>query len=223
MAEQHHVWEQLDSDTATSYHRFYTYYLTQEPPRSVDRAYQMWRASEGKPAGSKGAPGGWRNWAGAYEKGTGRRLDGVPTWSQRATAYDEYRRELAEAARLQAYTEERQAVIKRLGVMANNGLDVIDDAMVNWKKKAKTDPDLTLAQLATFIRVISGELRELYDVAATRHLELERREGTPPIMELVQPAPAGELLEILQVLAAAGVITAPDGDAGDELMVEPGA
>lgn len=219
------IWEQQPWETATAYDRFYTYYLTQQVPRSVERAYATWRQASGKPAAkSRAAPGSWRSMSTGSDNRTGKRIEGRLPWRVRAEAYDAYLREIADAAYKQKHIEEREKLVERLAKMGNKGLDVIDKALVNFDNRIENDADVTLSQLASFVKAIGSELREIYDIAAIGRVELSKNPDSEPLLEIVNPKPAGsDLMQILAILGDAGVINAPSGADDDELMQEPGA
>jgi hypothetical protein len=91
-------------DTPKSYDGFFLYYFPQKPPRSVSRAYRMANPILGKPQGkpdNRQAPSNWRRWAmGQNAKGERKyyrlvepegsiKILPIPTWENRATAWDE--------------------------------------------------------------------------------------------------------------------------------------
>lgn len=109
------IWERMPWDTAKSYRMFLTYYFPQSPPRSINKAYRDATPLRRKPpVDNRVAPSNWRRWAQGRGKGDKRlqyRLlheDGreevlpVPSWQQRAEAWDRglVDRALAEAEKV---------------------------------------------------------------------------------------------------------------------------
>lgn len=86
------IWEyHPDWDTPTSYDRFLDYYLIQAPPRSYLQAYRQF--SYPKPEQSqnrariKATNGKWNQWT-QGRNSKGEKIEGCPTWKERAIAYD---------------------------------------------------------------------------------------------------------------------------------------
>ncbi len=84
------LWERQAWDTQASFNHFHRYYLSQEPPRSVGKAFRNMRADKGiKEDKQKGAPGSWRNWSQAKNR-KDKKIKNAIGWSERAMAYDDF-------------------------------------------------------------------------------------------------------------------------------------
>lgn len=95
------TWDKQAWDTPTSFARFRSFYLPQTRPRSLNRAYRLWRKSEGQEVVPNAtAPRRWRYWT-AGAKGPGPKLDGSTTWHERAIDYDRYMLLITQAAKEQ--------------------------------------------------------------------------------------------------------------------------
>lgn len=113
------VWLRQPYDTQASYRAFFTYFLTQDPPRTLNEAYRRYLRDKGPPSGQdratfeakiaqKQAPGNWRRWY-RGQRADGEAIEGAKTWAERADAYedDQQKKILAELEdrRLQAQLE----------------------------------------------------------------------------------------------------------------------
>lgn len=104
------LWERQPWDTDASFHAFHSYYLPQEPPRSLPEAYRQYRREKGAKEASKikRAPGNWERWA--YGKNSkGIYVPGAYAWVERAAAYDSYL-----AAQDRDVWEERRRELRQL-------------------------------------------------------------------------------------------------------------
>ena len=84
------LWERQKWDTRYSFTYFHTYYLSLVPPRSLDKAYRIYRLQKGdKPTTQIRATKAWRNWYQAKDYG-GNEIEGAVGWLKRAEAFDKY-------------------------------------------------------------------------------------------------------------------------------------
>lgn len=86
------IWEyHPDWDTPTSYQRFIEFYLSQHPPRSYLKAYRQFsypKLEESQQrARIKETNGKWNQWT-QGRNSKGEKIEGCPTWKERAIAYD---------------------------------------------------------------------------------------------------------------------------------------
>lgn len=151
------LWERQPWDTETSYARFWEFYLPQNPPRSLDAAYQAYR---GKKAGAKGvstkrrSPGTWRNWYRGHDR-QGNPIPGAVGWKDRANAWDDHKREQAQLAEIREAEEMRRKVKVVLGASFNRLAKAIDSLNVR---------DLTPNQLARFMALTLTEIKDFYSI-----------------------------------------------------------
>lgn len=90
MAKKKQLWERQPWDTQASFNYFHTYYLSQVPPRSVNKAYRMAQADKGKTVDRKlEASRGWRNWSMGLNYSR-KEIKGAVSWAERAFAFDEF-------------------------------------------------------------------------------------------------------------------------------------
>lgn len=97
-------WERQPYESQATFAHF-QFYISQDPPRSVNYAYVLHRQSRGileDTRKNKTAPGSWRRISQGKYARTGEKIPGALTWSERALAFDEY---VAE--------QERQKWVKR--------------------------------------------------------------------------------------------------------------
>lgn len=138
-SKQEEIWKRQSYDTSASFNAFHKYYLSQDPPRSVDEAYRRWyvnRHGKGTEKARK-APGIWKKWAWPADN---------PSWQQRAQAFDDH------LAALQRAEWERQhmndaEVLARLAGQARSDIgefahiesdvDLEDHPFSNFVKKFK--------------------------------------------------------------------------------------
>ena len=177
------IWEQMPWDTSKSYQMFLAYYLVQDPPRSVNEAFR--RANPVKVAqgeqDTREAPSNWRRWSMGKDKSY-RDLkyilvkdDGVeyelpvPSWAERAEAYDKWR--FAEALRSQ---EQRVEQLRAKAQQTVEGaFTKIAQAWANYSpSRQERLIDLVRAQsrlLQDMQAVFGGELFE-YEQATWREM-----------------------------------------------------
>lgn len=106
------LWERQPWDTPTSYARFREFYLYQKPPRSLNSAYQAYRAKKtGAQGVAKGlvANGTWQNWYRGNDS-SGQPIPGAVGWQRRAHAWDDYKRDEALKAEIREAEEMRRDV-----------------------------------------------------------------------------------------------------------------
>lgn len=87
------LWEKQPWETVTAFDRFVTFYLSQTPPRSVDRAYNTYRERKGAKPASR-ASGTWRHWS-TGRTANGEIISGAYSWPERAAAFDQHKAELS--------------------------------------------------------------------------------------------------------------------------------
>jgi hypothetical protein len=121
VAQDRPLWERQPWDTAASFAAFQLWLLQGERPRSLDAAY---RTQVGRECYASGTPlrasDAWRRWyQGRDPTGARRQHNGrpVPTWSDRAQAYDDH---LAELDRLK--WEQRRAAVREADWLAGEAL-----------------------------------------------------------------------------------------------------
>lgn len=108
------IWERQEFDTEASFNAFHKYYLSQEPPRSVDEAYRRWYANRHGAGTEQGriAPGIWRGWAWPKDN---------PSWGNRAQAFDDHLAAL-QRAKWEAEHMNEAEVLARLAQQARGSL-----------------------------------------------------------------------------------------------------
>lgn len=89
-AKKKKLWERQEWDTGASFKAFHNYYLPQFPPRSLVKAYKIYRESKGADKGKiKQASGTWRKWA-VGRNSADKKIRGSIAWKKRAAALDDY-------------------------------------------------------------------------------------------------------------------------------------
>jgi hypothetical protein len=115
------LWERQPWESAADF-RSFQYYLRQEPPRSVGRAYREYRSDKGIIEGdNKPAPGTWRN------RAKNLKHPERPTWSDRAVAWDNHLASVANAAVERKWAKEAMSkteVLGRLGEQARVDISI---------------------------------------------------------------------------------------------------
>jgi hypothetical protein len=121
VAKDRPLWERQPWDTAASFAAFQRWLLQDERPRSLDAAY---RAHVGRESYASGTPlrasDAWRRWyQGRDANGARRQYQSrpVPTWSDRAQAYDDH---LAELDRV--VWEQRRVAVREADWQAGEAL-----------------------------------------------------------------------------------------------------
>lgn len=104
------IWEKQPYDTSASFDAFHRYYLSQDPPRSVEKAYRLAYADKHglspKEVQKKQASGTWKKWA--WPKGKPEAL----TWQQRAQAFDDHLAALQREEWEQQHMSEAEALAR---------------------------------------------------------------------------------------------------------------
>jgi len=210
------LWEKQEWESHTAWQRFHTYYLSQSAPRSVDAAWRHWKREQLEKRymgatralqkaleklSTQRANGTWRRWA----QGRGRdgaRLrtaDGklVPTWAERAEAYDRHQ------ARLEHEANRRK---RRKALSA--ALDKTIEAL-----QAVDATEASFGQLATMLRaVVSLSQSEFGDLPAQEI----RHSGTVASVQVQvgEDVDTDYIAGVLSVLAEVGAIPAPPEASG---------
>lgn len=90
-------WERQPWETATYFRRFHTFYLPQNPPRSVNEAFRLFkRHGRHEVAPNKTAPGSWRYMSRGMDK-KGVKIPNALTWVERADIWDKHLADIANA------------------------------------------------------------------------------------------------------------------------------
>jgi hypothetical protein len=132
------VWEEQPWDTRKSYDCFFLYYFPQPTPRNVSKAYRD-ANPKGLKRDNRQAPSNWRRWAAGQDgKGDKKyyRMVGqsgdisvlpVPTWEQRAAAWDEHLRQ----REIKKAEQARSDLIKRVQTTTKVALE---NTILAWGK-----------------------------------------------------------------------------------------
>jgi hypothetical protein len=197
VANSRPLWERQPWDSASSFAAFQVWLLQAERPRSLDAAYRVHVGRESYASGTPlRASNAWRRWyQGRDPKGERRLRNGrpVPTWSDRAQAYDDH---LAELDRQK--WEQRRAEVRESDWLAGVELrDLAAQVLAQSPQFVKTArrlvkggkgvPDrevITLALDGTFLLKAIGLASELQRQAAevippTQRLEHTGADGGP--------------------------------------------
>lgn len=147
-----HVWERQPYDSSASYARFRDYYLVQKPPRSLNAAYRAYYAArrglspDDDRVLSRRASGRWQYWANGLDYDGQRILDErgepVPTWRERADAYDDW---VAAQDRIQNRRKRREIITMAL----DKALQAI----------ANVEPSGDMREVAALIKVVLDQSR----------------------------------------------------------------
>lgn len=177
------LWKRQEWDTSTSYKAFADYYLSQEPPRSVDQAYRL---QKGYTQGTqKRATGTWRNWS-QGKTANGAPIPGAVSWEKRASAWDDHQQALAleqeTKARL-AKRKQRRAMLDRTFYNVTTMLGKLDPAQFNPASLNQDELVKATAQLTNAARVISDQLRIEYDDTPAQKIQHSGPEGGPIVIE----------------------------------------
>lgn len=196
------LWERQPWDTTTSFSRFQRFYLQQEPPRSLDKAWRAFASQKRGVPATKITSRAGRHWRGWYEAkdAYGEPIPGAIGWRQRADAYEQH---LAEQ-RQDKYEQER---LQRMDEMRALSTAAFGKLVQAWRKYDPTEDTIKLTELAQAFRVITQELRTAYDLEpAMRH------------QHDVHVSWQAEVIELLRT----GAVTASDvrDVLGDELAAD---
>ncbi|PKN85432.1 MAG: hypothetical protein CVU46_11005 [Chloroflexi bacterium HGW-Chloroflexi-8] len=114
------LWERQPWESAADF-RSFQYYLRQEPPRSIDEAYRIYRNEKGIiEETNKRAPGTWLNRAYNFTSASQKILD-RPSWKDRAIAWDNHLADVANAAVERRWAKEAMGKIEVLGRLSEQG------------------------------------------------------------------------------------------------------
>ncbi len=217
------LWEKQEWESHTAWQRFHTYYLGQSAPRSVDAAWRRWKREQLEKRymgatqalqkaldklSTQRANGTWRRWSQGRDK-DGRRLlttSGVPvpTWAERAEAYDRHQARLEHEAN-------RRKRRKALSTALDKTIEALQAVDANGA---------SFGQLATMLRaVVSLSQSEFGDLPAQ---EIRHSGAVASVqVQVGEDVDTDYIAGVLSVLAEVGAIPPPPetlGDAEDDAL-----
>lgn len=183
------LWKRQEWDTPASYSAFAGYYLTQDPPRSVDQAYRLQKGySQGT---QKRATGCWRNWS-QGKTANGQPISGAISWEKRANAWDDFQKQLAfeqETKLRLAKRRQRRALLDKGMYNIMKMVEKLDPDQFN--PKALESPDLVkaAASLTSALKTISDQMRAEYDDQPTQNVQHSGQitTKTAPVVKVYLP------------------------------------
>ena len=175
------LWERQTWDTNVSYVRFVDYYLAQDLPRSLDKAWREFQAQKRHiPAAQVRSRAGrsWRNW---FEAKTvySKPIPGAVGWSTRAAAYDDY----LLARRLAQYEAERDERRLELRIVAAGAFQKL---IKYWNEYNPDVEEFKLSELVSATKVIAHEVRTAYDLLEPQRFEHRVFDWRNEVLQLVE-------------------------------------
>lgn len=128
------VWERQPWDTTPSYNAFHKFYLSQDPIRSLDKAYRDYIGRERRASGALiRCCQCWRHWS-LGRNWKGEALPGALTWAQRAQAFDDH----VASQNLAKWMKRREQARERDWTQAESLRKLADDIIAEGVKFVKT-------------------------------------------------------------------------------------
>ncbi len=203
MAKKKELWERQKWDTPASFKAF-ARYLSQEVPRTVNKAWRDSEKAGGKEVVKKNANSRWRNWSNAINR-KGKKFKGAYTWLERANAYDDYQawldRDVWEKRRAEL-REKEWGIGGKLHDLATGILEEGDNFLKTRRQFVKGKegkPDQVIitvaldANLAVKAANIASKLQRLAAGLETSKQTLELKH----IIEILTELPDSELDELI--------------------------
>jgi hypothetical protein len=163
------VWERCPWDTGRAYDCFLLYYFPQKPKRNLNKAYRD-ATPNGKPKSApdmRTAPSNWRRWAGgrdtqdrqltyqiSLDDGGISKVFPVPTWEQRAAAWDSHKAKQA----FDNWGKERDEIAETAQKIAKTAMQKLETA---WASYAP-GPGESLRDLAAVSRELVGVVEKVF-------------------------------------------------------------
>lgn len=114
-------WERQPWDTPGSFRAFREFYLSQEPPRSVNEAFRRSRLRRGIiEVKNKVAPGRWQFWSRALDS-AGKPIPDALSWQERAAAWDAHLADIANAQIEEHWRKKIMGDVEILGRLSEQG------------------------------------------------------------------------------------------------------
>jgi hypothetical protein len=114
-------WERQPWETATYFRRFHTFYLPQNPPRSVNKSFRLFKLHGGHEVEpNKTAPGSWRYMSRGMDK-NGIKIKNALTWVERADLWDKHLTDIANAEVEARWAKQIMGKTEVLGRLSQQG------------------------------------------------------------------------------------------------------
>lgn len=116
-------WERQNWESGTAFRAFREFYLSQDPPRSIDEAFRRYRRQRRgiTEAPNKRCPGTWRRWSLGIDRDGVKLDENVRTWIERADAWDQHRVDVSNAAIEARWQAEIMGKTEVLGRLSEQG------------------------------------------------------------------------------------------------------
>lgn len=197
------LWERQPWDTNASYQAFKDYYLPENEPGRLIKAYRQYWQETGREKGTKGArknstvhvdsreptavPGRWSAWSRGCDS-NGKPIPNAYTWAQRAAAFDAHIAHLELQKLAKAKAKSKEARLRTI----EGAFSQATIAISQYDLRPKIGPDgkLTVPELPPFRDIINAidklanNLRIEYNDLPQQRMEISGKDGTPLV-----PAP----------------------------------